>query len=599
MYRFQHIEYLWLLLLVPAATAFYIIYLKWRSAGIAKLGAYDLVMGQLSGRIGGRLTTKFVLAMLAFICAVLGLANLQKGAGTETAERKGIDVIFALDVSKSMLAKDIQPDRLTRSKQLIERMMDKMKNDRVGLVVFAGRAYLQTPLTVDYSAVKMLLSSVGPDMVPTQGTVLAEAIDLSDKSFSEKEKKHKALVLISDGEDHDEEATGAAKRAAEQGVIIHTVGVGSPEGATIIDPASGKEKLDEEGKPVITKLNEPELQGIAQAGGGGYQHLDNANAVADNISDAINNIESRNMGAVIFTQYKSYFQYFIAIAVLLLVIEWLIPSSRMAGKNKTLTVKAGAILIMAFFFSTACLAQEKDDMKARAAANDQIYKGNQLYRDKKYKEATDAYNEAMKHDPASLKGKYNSGNALYNTDQYDKAGEQFTAVAENSKNKAEKAKAFHNLGNSYMKQQKWQEAVDALKQSLKLNPADNETRYNLAYAQEKLKQQNKDNKNNKDKNKQDKKDNKDNKDKKDNKDNKDDKGGDKPKEDKGDKDKKDNKDGQDKKDDKGSQQPQAMPSKLSEKQAENLLNALRQEEKKLQDKKNKERGVPVRLQKDW
>jgi len=592
MYRFQHIEYLWLLLLVPVAILVYILYLRWRKSRIAKLGAADLVKGQIAGRINGRLTTKFVLSMLAFVSAVIGLANLQKGAGTETAERKGIDVIFALDVSKSMLARDIQPDRLTRSKQLIERMMDKMKNDRVGLVVFAGKAYLQTPLTVDYSAVKMLLSSVGPDMVPTQGTVLAEAISLADKSFSEKEKKYKALVLISDGEDHDEAAEGMARQAAEQGVIIHTVGVGSPEGTTIIDPATGKEKLDEAGKPVITKLNEAELQGIAQAGGGGYQHLDNANSVADNLSDAVNNIEGRNMGAVIFTQYKSYFQYFIAIAVLLLVIEWLMPSSRVVRSNRNMTIKAAGITatLALLLICAGGFAQEKNDRKAAAAANDQIYKGNQLYRDKKYKEAAASYDAALRQDPASLKGKYNSGNALYNSDQYEQAATQFASVAESSKDKAEKAKAYHNLGNSFMKQRKWQEAVDALKQSLKLNPADEDTRYNLAYAQEKLKQDknNKDNKDNKDKNKDDKN-------KKDQP--KDDKGN-QPKDDKGDKDKKDDKGDKDKQDNKGDQ-PQQMPSKLSEKQAENLLNALRQEEKKLQDKKNKEKGVPVKLDKDW
>lgn len=325
MWRFQHIEFLWLLLLLPILVGTYVIYLKWRSNKLARLGEQRLINTQLNGRISGRVTTRFVLVTTALFFAIIGMANLQMGSGTESAERKGIDVIFALDVSKSMLAKDIQPDRLTRSKQLMERMMGQMKNNRVGLIVFAGKAYLQSPLTSDYTAIKMLLSSVTPDMVPTQGTVLAQAIQLADTSFSQKEKKYKALVLISDGEDHDEAALAMAERAAESGVIIHTVGVGSVEGGTILDPATGQDKLDETGKPIVTKLNETELQGIAQAGKGGYQHLLNANKVADNLSETINDIEGRNMGAVIFTQYKSYFQYFIGIALILLLIEWLLP----------------------------------------------------------------------------------------------------------------------------------------------------------------------------------------------------------------------------------------------------------------------------------
>jgi Ca-activated chloride channel family protein len=325
MWRFQYIEYFWLLLILPIAVVSFLIYLRWRRNSIARLGEQKLIMTQLKGRISGRVTTRFVLRSTALLLAIIGLANLQMGAGTESSERKGIDVIFALDVSKSMLAKDIQPDRLTRSKQLIERMMSNMKNNRVGLIVFAGKAYLQSPLTSDYTAIKMLLSSVKPEMVPTPGTVLAQAIQLADTSFSQHEKKYKALVLISDGEDHDEAALAMAEQAAQNGLVIHTVGVGSPEGSTIIDPATGKEKLDENGEPVISKLNEVELQGIAQAANGGYQHLINAHKVADNLATVINDMEGRSMGTVVFTQFKSYYQYFLGLALVLLLIEWLLP----------------------------------------------------------------------------------------------------------------------------------------------------------------------------------------------------------------------------------------------------------------------------------
>jgi Ca-activated chloride channel family protein len=333
MFRFQHIEYLWALLLIPLVVVLYLVYLRWRRAKLRKLGDPALTRHLLAGKINGRSTTKFVLIAAALLCAILGLANLQQGAQTEKAQRKGVDVFFALDVSKSMLAKDVQPDRITRAKQLISRMMDKMTNDRVGLVVFAGKAYLQVPLTIDYSAARMLLESVNPDMIPTQGTVLSEAITLADQSFSEKEKKYKTIVLISDGEDHDEQALKAAKEAADQGAIVHTIGIGSPQGAPIIDPATGEQKLDENGQPVITKLNEEELKSLAASTGGTYTLLTNTNRTADELINVIDQMEGKNYGSVLFTDYVSYFQYFIGAALLLLIAEWLLPAATTLKKQ--------------------------------------------------------------------------------------------------------------------------------------------------------------------------------------------------------------------------------------------------------------------------
>lgn len=333
MFRFQHIEFLWALWLIPLVIILYVIYLRWRRARLRKLGDPALTKHLLAGRINGRSTTKFVLVTLALFFAILGLANLQQGAQTEKAQRKGVDVFFALDVSKSMLAKDVQPNRLTRAKQLIGRMMDKMTNDRVGLVVFAGKSYLQVPLTIDYSAARMLLETVNPDMIPTQGTVLSDAITLADESFSQKEKKYKAIVLISDGEDHDEKALDAAKKAAEQGAIVHTVGIGSPQGSVIIDPATGEQKLDENGQPVITKLNEEELKSLAKATGGTYTLLTNTNQAADGLVEVIDEMEGKNYGSVLFTDYISYFQYFISAALLLLIAEWLLPAATTLKKQ--------------------------------------------------------------------------------------------------------------------------------------------------------------------------------------------------------------------------------------------------------------------------
>ncbi len=335
MLRFQHISHLLALGILPVLVVLFIAMLYWRRNKLKKLGDERLINTQLLGWIPGRTTLKFILAAVALAVIIIGWANLQMGAKTENVQRKGVDVIVALDVSKSMLAQDIQPDRLTRAKQLVMRMMDKMQNDRVALVVFAGRAYLQVPLTVDYSAMKMMLQNVTPSVVPTQGTVISEAIDLSMQSFSQKERKYKSLIVISDGEDHDEKALEQAKAAADAGVIIHTVGIGSPQGATLVDPETKSVKMDENGNPVVSKLNEEELRNIAAAGRGSYTLLRNTDDAANKLVDEIDGMEQKNLGAVLFTDYKSYFQYFLLAGFVLLVVEWLLRGANMKMNTKT------------------------------------------------------------------------------------------------------------------------------------------------------------------------------------------------------------------------------------------------------------------------
>lgn len=333
MMRFQHIAHLWALGFVPVLVGLFIWLIYWRRAKLNKLGEERLVNEQLLGRIPGRITLKFILSSLALAMVIIGWANLQRGDKMEKVQRRGVDVIIALDVSKSMLAQDIQPDRLTRAKQLVMRMMDKMQNDRVALVVFAGHAYLQVPLTIDYGAMKMMLQNVTPDVVPTQGTVISEAVDMAVQSFSQKEKKYKSLIIISDGEDHDEKAISKVKEATDAGVIVHTVGIGSPQGATLYDPEKKGVKMDENGNPVVSKLNEDELKSIAAAGRGTYTLLRNSDDAAAKIMDEIAGMDQKSLGAVMFTDYTSYFQYFLLAGFLLLLIEWLIKGTTIKMKT--------------------------------------------------------------------------------------------------------------------------------------------------------------------------------------------------------------------------------------------------------------------------
>ncbi|MBS1584387.1 MAG: VWA domain-containing protein [Bacteroidetes bacterium] len=335
MLRFQHISHLFALAAIPVFVVLFIWLIYWRKSKIKKLGDIDLVSEQIRGVIAGRITLKFILLCVAFLLLAIGWANLQTGDKTEKVQRKGVDVMIALDLSKSMLARDVEPDRLTKAKQFIMRMTDKMQNDRAGLIVFAGRAYLQVPLTIDYSALKMMLNNVNTGLIPTQGTVIGDAIDMAMQSFSQKERKYKSLVIISDGEDHDEQALAKAKEAAEAGVTIHTIGIGSPQGTTLYDPDTKSVKLDENGAPVVSKLNEDELKSLAATGHGTYTLLRNTDDAAEKLVDAMAGMEQKSLGSVVFTDFTSYFQYFLAAAFVLLAAEWFLPGAKLKMKTET------------------------------------------------------------------------------------------------------------------------------------------------------------------------------------------------------------------------------------------------------------------------
>ena len=574
MYRFQHIGYLYILAILPVLVLLFISMVYWRRRKLKKLGDEGLVNEQMLGYIMGRNTTKFILSATALALIIIGLANLQTGDKAEKVQRKGIDVIIALDVSKSMLAKDIAPDRLTRAKQLIQRLVDKMSNDRIGLIVFAGRAYLHVPLTVDYSAVKMMLQNVSPDMVPAQGTVIGDAINMGLESFQQNERKYKSMIVISDGEDHDDRAIEKAREAAESGIIIHTVGIGSPQGATLYDPDTKANKLDENGNVVVSKLNEDEMKSIASAGHGSYQLLQNTDEVSDRLIAALEGMEQKTLGSFVYTEFTSYFQYFLLAGLLLLVIEWLIPGTSMKSKASSVVAKAaalaGLLLTPAIGFSQT---------------NRLINEGNKAYEHQNYKEAANDYQAALKKDPNNYLGLFNLSNSLYQQKQFDSSRRFLEASEKNIKDKGGKAAANYNIGNSYMAQQKYEEAVNAYKKTLRNNPNDVDAKYNLSYAEEMLKKQNQQDKNQKQQQQNQQQQQQKDKDK------------DKDKDKQQQQQKSQDGDSKDQKEDQ--QQQNQQPGNLSQQQADQLLNALQQQEKKLQDKLKKEKGANSKFEKDW
>lgn len=328
-FRFQHIEFLVGLAAIPLLVMLFLLVIRWKKKLQQKMGDPALVAELVKSYSPVKFALKFIIALTAFVLIVVGLANLQKPGATDNVNRKGVDVMVVLDVSNSMLAQDIKPSRLERAKQLVTKLVDKMDNDRVGLVLFAGRAYMQMPLTTDHGAARMYIQNAGPDAVPVQGTVIGEALKMANTGFNSKERKYKAIVLISDGEDHDPEALQMAKSLAQNGVMINTVGIGSPEGSPIIDYATNESRKDAEGNTIITKLNETELQQLAQSTNGVYLRLEDADEAAAKITAQLATIEQTATGDKSFTDYKSYFQWFLGFALFLLLLETIIPERKM------------------------------------------------------------------------------------------------------------------------------------------------------------------------------------------------------------------------------------------------------------------------------
>ncbi len=268
MFRIEHIEYLFGLAALPLLLLLLWSLLSWKRKTVSRIGDPSLVNQLIGSFSSSRFLIKAGLALVGLVLIVLAAANLQKPGSMENVQRKGVDVMLVLDVSKSMLARDIKPSRLERAKQFLLRLVDQLPNDRIGVVLFAGRAYMQMPLTTDHGAAHMYIQEASPDVVPTQGTVIADALRMANSAFNSKERKYKSIVLVSDGEDHDPDAAEVAKQLADDGVLINTVGIGSPEGSAIEDPVTGELKKDQEGHTVMSKLNEAELQQLATATNG-------------------------------------------------------------------------------------------------------------------------------------------------------------------------------------------------------------------------------------------------------------------------------------------------------------------------------------------
>jgi len=325
--QFQYPQAFWLLLLIPFLVLIFLFNQIRKSKAVAKIGNPALVKELYKNYSPAKTVFKICLLIVAFALGCIAIANPRKPDQTTGEARKGIDIVVALDVSNSMKATDIAPSRLARAKQFISKLIDNLQDDRIGLVVFAGNAYEQMPLTFDHDAAKMYVSAADPNSVPSQGTSIADALDKSEFLFGDESGRFRSVILITDGETHDDNALQKAKELASKGVMINTVGIGSPQGSEIID-STGIPKRDLSGQIVISKLNEDILKQIASATNGTYVHLETSDAAVADVLNQYSQIDKKALGDTSLYTYKTFYAWVSVPMLLFLISEIFVPDRK-------------------------------------------------------------------------------------------------------------------------------------------------------------------------------------------------------------------------------------------------------------------------------
>lgn len=566
MFRFADPTYLYLLAVIPVLAIIRFLTYRNQKKRLRKFGDPKLLRSLMPDVSRFRPAVKFWILQGALALLVVMLARPQFGTKISNEQRTGIETIIAMDISNSMLAEDITPSRLDRSKMMVENLVDHFTNDKIGLLVFAGDAFVQLPITSDYVSAKMFLSSIDPSMMATQGTDIARAIDMASHSFTQEEGIGKAIIVITDGEDHEGGALEAAEAAKKAGMRVYVLGVGSTQGAPIPIPGTGDYMKDNTGNTVMSALNEDMCRQVAQAGGGAYIHVENNSAAQDQLDNELSKLAKKETTSTVYSEFDEQFQAVAILALLLLILEICIFDRRnpllkrlsLFGSKK----KAAATVALLLVAITASAQTDRQ----------YIREGNKQFRVGQYDKAEVSYRKAVEKNPKNPQAAYNLGNALMAQKKDSSAVQQFEQATRIETNPLRKAAAYHNMGVICQTHKMYGEAIEAYKNALRLNPNDNETRYNLVLCQRQKKKQ--------DQNQQQNQNNKDDQ-KKDNQ----------KKDDQKDQNK-------DKKDDK--QQQQQKPQ-MSKDNAEQLLNAAIQNEKMTQDKMKKQQQKPQRrnVLKNW
>ena len=566
MFRFESPIYLYLLVLIPLLAL--IRYLSYRNQKkrLRKFGEPSLLKALMPDVSRFRPSVKFWILQGALALLIVMLARPQMGTKINHEKRVGIETIIAMDISNSMRAEDIVPSRLDRSKMMVENLVDHFTNDKIGLIVFAGDAFVQLPITSDYVSAKMFLSSIDPSMMASQGTDIARAIEMASHSFTQEEGIGKAIVVITDGEDHEGGAVEAAEAAKKNGMRVYVLGVGSTQGAPIPVPGTGNYMQDNIGNTVMSALNEDMCKQVAQAGGGAYIHVENNSAAQEQLDNELDKLAKKETSTAVYSEFDEQFQAFGVLALLLLILEICIFDRRNPLLKHVSLFGKRKVAVMLLFLTALSVTAQTDRQYIR--------QGNKQFRMGDYPNAEVSYRKAIEQNPKNPQASFNLGNALMAQKKDSAAVTQFENASRLETNPLRKAQSFHNIGVICQTHKMYGEAIEAYKNALRLNPNDDETRYNLVLCKHQKQKQ--------DQQKQNQGQNNDDQKKDDQK--------------KDDQQKDQNSDKQDDKKQQEQQKPQ-----MSKDNAEQLLNAAIQNEKQTQDKLKKAQQQPQRRanQKNW
>ena len=435
MFRFEDPIYLYLLALIPVLALIRFISFRNQKKRLRKFGDPALLKALMPDVSRVRPSVKFWILQAALALLIVMLARPQMGTKINHEKRVGIETIIAMDISNSMRAEDIVPSRLDRSKMMVENLIDHFSNDKIGLIVFAGDAFVQLPITSDYVSAKMFLSSIDPSMMTTQGTDIARAIDMATHSFTQEEGIGKAIVVITDGEDHEGGAVESAKAAKDRGMRVYVLGVGSTQGSPIPVAGTGEYMKDNTGNTVMSALNEEMCKQIAQAGGGAYIHVQNNSAAQEQLDQELDKLEKKETSTAVYSEFDEQFRAFGILALLLLVFEICIFDRR-SPLLKRLSLfgskKQTAVMLLLLVATSA------------AAQSDRQYirEGNKLFHSGDYPNAEVAYRKAIEQNPKNPQAPFNLGNALMAQKKDSVAIEQFEAASRLETNPLRKAKSF-------------------------------------------------------------------------------------------------------------------------------------------------------------
>ncbi|MGN1214163.1 MAG: VWA domain-containing protein, partial [Bacteroidaceae bacterium] len=528
---------------------------------ILKLGDPDKVRSLRTG-ISNKLSgVKYWLMLAALSLVIIALSRPQLGTRLKTDYKNGIEIVIALDVSNSMLAQDVSPTRLDKAKSLISLLCDRLKNNKFALVVFAGNAYLQVPMSADNVSIKMFLDAVSPGMIATQGTSLAQAIDISTRSFSNQKDVKRAVVVFTDGEDHEGGIDDAISQLKSNNVKLFLLGVGSPDGGKII---AGNDYLrDINGQVVVTRLNETMCKEIASKAGGQYIRLDNSGTAQKQLVDELADIQSSSLESSSYEEYNELYCWLLIIALCLMVIDVVLSlgiklSFIFNAKNKTL------LFLLGLCVATTAAAQSQTKILT--------HKGNNAFNNKKDSLAIIYYKKAAGIDSTFYKARYNLGNTYLRQGKPNEAMIEYKGASYANTSKLLKKAMYHNMGLIYYMSGQYDKAIEAYKKALRTQPNDDRTRYNLALAQYMQK-----------KNKQNNSDNGDGQDKKDPNKNK------------------DNKQDQNKKNDNKQKQNQDQNQNMSRQNTDQMLRAVEMKERQTQEKLKRNPQLPTKryIEKNW